>query len=73
MCRHALALACLTVLGATTARAGSPASDAGGGSPTTGGNGGSSEGCSTTGGPPSFFLMALAVMLASLGRRAMRG
>jgi uncharacterized protein (TIGR03382 family) len=59
--------------GGASPDAGSPASDAGGGSPTTGGNGGSSEGCSTTGGPPSFFLMALAVMLAALGRRAMRG
>jgi len=34
---------------------------------------GESGGCSTTGGPPSFLLMALAVMLAGLGRRAMRG
>jgi uncharacterized protein (TIGR03382 family) len=34
----------------------------------------SAQGCSTTnGGPPSFLLMALAVMLAGLGRRAMRG
>jgi len=32
------------------------------------------QGCSTTGGgPPSFLLMALAVMLAGLGRSAMRG
>jgi uncharacterized protein (TIGR03382 family) len=41
-----------------------------------GGGAGSSntEGCSTAaGGPPSFLLMALAVMLAALGRRAMRG
>lgn len=40
----------------------------------SGGSGGSTQGCSTTpGGPPSFLLMALAVMLAALGRRAMRG
>jgi uncharacterized protein (TIGR03382 family) len=47
---------------------GSP--DGGGGSPSTGGSS-STEGCSTTGGPPSFFLMALGVMFAALGRRAM--
>jgi uncharacterized protein (TIGR03382 family) len=33
----------------------------------------SSQGCTTTGGPPSFLLMALGVIFAGLGRRAMRG
>lgn len=39
-----------------------------------GGAGAPTQGCSTSpAGPPSFLLMALAVMLAALGRRAMRG
>lgn len=60
---------------------GGATNDAGQSSPDAGTSGGSaststgeSQGCSTTASsPPSFFLMALAVMLAGLGRRAMRG
>jgi|GEM_PF-3080542 len=50
--------------------------DAGQTSPDAGGGAASSStgGCSTAaGGPPSFLLMALAVMVSALGRRAMRG